>query len=90
MRDLSRYPWSVQVDKYVVASLTVFIMYFCVSINFVGWRNESKIERGVSHDGTTASAAPTMCIKFSKSYGPCQAIHQRDTPFFQRQLLLLL
>ena len=90
MRDLSRYPWSVQVDKYVVATLTVFIMYLCVSINFVGWRNESKIERGVSHDGTTAPAAPMMHIKFSKSYGPCQAIHQRDTPFFQRQLLLLL
>lgn len=49
----------------MVATLTVFIMYLCVSINFVGWRNESKIERGVSHDGTTASAAPTMHIKFS-------------------------
>lgn len=49
-------------------------VYLGVSINFIGRRNKSKIERGVIM-GPPASTAPLMNSKFSKAYGPCQAIH---------------
>lgn len=83
----------VQVYEYVVATPIVFIMCLCVdlgvSINFVGWRNRSKIERGVSHCGTIASTAPKMPIKFRKGSQTMPG-HPLEPHPFQRQLLLLL